>query len=181
MEELNGELLASPSATATLEAWCGDELGVRPAHLVAERVTGADKPITAAQRALLQAGPNEPIGYRRVRLTCGGRVLSEADNWYVPARLTPEMNRVLETTDTPFGRAIADLHAVRQTLSVERLWSPLPPGWERPNAPAPADGAGTLAVPAAIFRHTAVLYDEQRRPVSAVVETYTGALLDVAP
>ena len=181
MEEINGALLASPSATATLEAWCGDELGVRPAHLIAIRVANADKPVTAAQRALLQVGPNEPVGYRRVRLTCGGRVLSEADNWYVPARLTPAMNRVLQTTDTPFGRAIADLHAVRQTISVERLWSPLSAGWERPDAPSPADGAGALAVPDAIFRHTAVLYDEQRRPVSEVVETYAGALLDVAP
>ena len=176
MEELNGELLASPSATATLEAWCGDELGARPAHLVAERVTGADKPITAEQRATLRVGPDEPVGYLfRVRLTCGGHVLSEADNWYVPARLTPEMNRVLETTDTPFGRAIA-----RAATRCGRRWRRAVCG--RPCRPAgsgrtrrrPADGTGTLPVPQAIFRHTAVLYDAKRRPVSEVVETYAG-------
>ena len=35
-------------------------------------------------------GPDEPVAYRHVRLRCGDHVLSEADNWYVPSRLTPE-------------------------------------------------------------------------------------------
>ena len=153
-----------------------------PARLTAERVRGADKPVTDAQRRVLQVGADEPVRYRRVRLACGGHVLSEADNWYVPGRLTGEMNRVLETTDTPFGRAVAGLHPVRQTLSAELLWSPLPAGWDltvgRPAAPE--ENGGTLAVPDALFRHTAVLYDEQRRPFSEVVETYTGEVLDYA-
>jgi len=45
------------------------------------------------------------VKYRRVQPSCGDHILSEADNWYVPRRLTPEMNRLLETTDVPFGRA----------------------------------------------------------------------------
>jgi hypothetical protein len=39
-----------------------------------------------------------------VHLKCGERVLSEADNWYVPARLTKEMNQSLENSDIAFGR-----------------------------------------------------------------------------
>jgi hypothetical protein len=27
----------------------------------------------------------------------------EADNWYVPSRLTPDINKTLDMTDTPFG------------------------------------------------------------------------------
>ena len=77
------------------------------------------KPATADVRAALDVKPDEPLGYRRVKLKCGEHVLSEADNWYVPARLTPEMNHVLETTDTPFGKAVAALRFRRHTLSAD--------------------------------------------------------------
>jgi hypothetical protein len=81
-----------------------------------------------------------------VRLTCGDRVLSEADNWYVPARLTPEMNRVLDTTDTAFGRAVQPLNFRRRTLSAKLLWSLLPPGWEM-GAPLPELKGATRTSP----------------------------------
>ena len=180
VETLNAQLLGSSSATATLEGWCGEHHMASPARLVAELVRGADKPVTDEQRRVLQVGAGETVKYRRVRLACGGHVLSEADNWYVPGRLTAEMNRVLETTDTPFGRAVAELRPVRQTLSAELLWSPLPAGWDLQvgrAAPA-AGGGGALGIPAALFRHRAVLYDDRRRPFSEVVETYTSAVLD---
>jgi chorismate-pyruvate lyase len=180
VETLNAQLLGSSSATATLEAWCGEHHMASPARLVAELVRGADKPVTDEQRRVLQVAAAETVKYRRVRLACGGHVLSEADNWYVPGRLTAEMNRLLETTDTPFGRAVAGLHPVRQTLSAELLWSPLLAGWDLQvgrAAPAAGDG-GALAIPAALFRHRAVLYDDRRRPFSEVVETYTSAVLD---
>ena len=186
IETLNANLLASPSATATLEAWCGEHRMAAVPRLTAERVRGADKPVTDEQRRVLQVGANEPVRYRRVRLVCGGRVLSEADNWYVPGRLTAAMNRVLETTDTPFGRAVTGLHPARQTLAAELLWSPLPAGWDlgvgsaAPTGPdAGADGGGgALAIPDELLRHRAVLYDDRRRPFAEVVETYTGAVLD---
>jgi hypothetical protein len=81
-----------------------------------------------------------------VRLICGGHVLSEADNWYVPARLTPEMNRVLEATDTAVGRVVQTLNFRRRTLSAKLLWSPLPQDWEMA-APLPERRAGTLTIP----------------------------------
>ena len=101
-------------------------------------------------REALDVKPDEPLGYRRVRLKCGDHVLSEADNWYVPARLAPEMNHVLETTDTPFGKAVAALHFRRHTLSANLLWRPLPKGWEmgrhaRSAESRPADDSGPYA------------------------------------
>lgn len=63
-------------------------------------------------------------------MLCGALVLSEADNWYVPGRLTPEMSKLLDTTDLPFGRVVQTLHFQRHTLSSTLLWQPLPEGWE---------------------------------------------------
>jgi hypothetical protein len=125
-QTLNAELLSHDRATLTLDRWCAAHRLASPAHIVAERVDGAYQAPTDEQRQLLGVNATEPVRYRRVRLICGDRVLSEADNWYVPARLTPEMNRVLDTTDTAFGRAVQTLNFRRWTLSAKLLWSPLP-------------------------------------------------------
>ncbi len=179
METLNSALLSSHSATATLEAWCADHHMADPARITAKRVLGADKPISTEQRARLQIGPDEPVRYRHVRLACGDHVLSEADNWYVPSRLTPEMNRLLDTTDVPFGRVIQPLRPQRQTLSAEQLWSPMPAGWDEGYRPTDlAISTRALAFPTFLFRHRAVVYNDQRRPFAEVVETYTGETLD---
>jgi hypothetical protein len=177
IESLNADLLAHDSATLTLERWCADHRLADPALIVAERAHDVDKVASAEVRAALDVKPDEPLGYRRVRLKCGDRVLSEADNWYVPARLTPEMNRVLETTDTPFGKAVAALHFRRHTLSADLLWRPLPAGWEM-GAAAPQD---PLAVPEHVLEHRAVLSTPDGEPFSEVVETYTGEVLAFPP
>lgn len=175
IEQLNGELLASRSATLTLEHWCAEHHMAQKPKLTAQRDVTTVKAASAETRAHLQVGPDEPLGYRRVRLTCGDHVMSEADNWYVPARLTPEMNRLLEETDTPFGRAILALGVHRQTIAVDRLWSPLAPNW----ADAPVS-AKVVAKPAdgALFRHRAVLLTPTGQPVSEVAETYLADSLD---
>ncbi len=180
IESLNADLLSHDSATLTLERWCADHRLADPALIVAERVHDIDKPATAEVRAALDVKPDEPLGYRRVRLKCGDRVLSEADNWYVPARLTPEMNHVLETTDTPFGKAVADLHFRRHTLSADLLWRPLPKGWETGAAGA-QDEKSALAVPTLVLEHRAVLSTPDGEPFSEVVETYTGEVLAFPP
>ena len=137
------------------------------------------KPATADVRAALDVKPDEPLGYRRVKLKCGDHVLSEADNWYVPARLTPEMNHMLETTDMPFGKAVAALHFRRHTLSAELLWWPLPKGWEM--GATTSEAAGALAVPEHVLEHRAVLSLPDGEPFSEVVETYTGEVLAFPP
>jgi chorismate-pyruvate lyase len=180
IESLNADLLAHDSATLTLERWCADHRLADPARIVAERVSDAAKPASAEVREALDVKPDEPLGYRRVRLKCGDRVLSEADNWYVPARLTPEMNHALETTDTPFGKAVAALHFRRHTLSADLLWRPLPKGWETGAAPAPQE-AGALTIPDHVLEHRAVLSTPEGEPFSEVVETYTGEVLAFPP
>ncbi|ACL59431.1 hypothetical protein [Methylobacterium nodulans] len=178
MQTLNAQLLAARSATTTLEAWCGAHGIAAEPRLVARLVREVDRPASAETRQRLQVGPDEPLRYRRVRLACGDQVLSEADNWYVPARLTPEMNRALDTSDTPFGRAVQGLKPTRQTVESRLLWQPLPEGWDQ--AAPSAGSCGTLPVPEALFSHRAVLFTAERQPFSEVVETYARTVLDFA-
>lgn len=176
LQTLNADLLSHDSATLTLDRWCADHQLASPARIVAVRVHDVDKAPTAEQRQLLGVSAAEPIRYRRVKLTCGSHVLSEADNWYVPARLTPAMNQVLDTTDTAFGRAVMALNFRRRTLAAALLWSPLPPGWEM-GAALPVQPAAPLAVPHGVIEHRAVLTLPDGVPFSTVVETYTGEVL----
>ncbi|MEP6941064.1 MAG: hypothetical protein ABI846_14955 [Rudaea sp.] len=178
LQTLNADLLSHDSATLTLERWCADHRLAQPAKIVARRERDATKAIPAELRARLGIGPHEVLGYRRVRLVCGERVLSEADNWYVPARLTDAMNRALDTTDEPFGRVVAALDFQRRTLSAELLWSPLPPGWEMISPDRRGEARTPVAVPHAVLRHTAILYSAAQTPFSALVETYTGEVID---
>src|SRR5580698_2375002 len=96
LQTLNADLLSHDSATLTLERWCDVHRLASPPRIHADRVMGTDKSPTPEQRRELQVSPDEPLRYRRVRLRCGAVVLSEADNWYVPGRLTPDMNALLE-------------------------------------------------------------------------------------
>jgi len=184
MQTLNAEILASRSATFTLEKWCGDHRlsGAGEPKIVARLIREVDKPATPEQRQRLEAAPGEEIKFRHVELLCGERVFSEADNWYVPARLTAEMNRLLETTTSPFGKAVQDLEPYRRTFAATVLWHPLPEGWEtRPLATEPQDATKTLAFPDALFEHRAVLYTKDGKPFSEVDEVYRRALLDFPP
>lgn len=103
------ELTAGGTVTRVLEAWAGG--AVR-----AERIAG-HAPASAETRTLLQVGPDTPIAFRRVRLMHGAVTLSEADNWFVPHRLTAAMRSMLDSTDIPFGRVIAPLSPTRRTLA----------------------------------------------------------------
>jgi chorismate-pyruvate lyase len=176
IETLNAELLSNPSATLTLERWCGAHRLAAEAKISAHLVRGEDKQITPEDRSLLAIAPDEPVRYRRVQLFCGDRLLSEADNWYVPGRLTAEMNRLLDQTDTPFGRAVKDLEFQRQTLKVTPLWRPLPEGWEL--EAAQQDGTRSLPMPDHVLEHRAILFTKARVPFSIVVETYTRHMFD---
>ncbi|MCJ2123661.1 hypothetical protein MKL11_14070 [Methylobacterium sp. J-077] len=160
---LQGRVLAAHSATLALESWCADYKLAADAHLVAQRMAVADKPLSAAQRTRLAIGPDEPVRYRRVRLACGDRVLSEADNWYVPARLTPEMNATLDGTRTPFGRVVRPLEPTRQTIAVRPFPQAAVPGPDDP-----------------LFEIDAVLSTGAGQPFCEVAETYLGGALPEA-
>ena len=192
LQTLNAELLSHDSATATLERWCASHHLASPPIVRAERVAGIDQPLTDEQRRELGITASDAVRYRRVRLMCGDVLLSEADNWYVPARLSAQMNRQLDSSDMPFGRVVQALHFRRHTLAATLLWLPLPAGWEMdPAAVAATAGAGAdagadsehdgLIAPPAVLQHRAVLSLPDGTPISEVVETYTGNVLAFAP
>jgi hypothetical protein len=175
IQTLNADLLSHDSATQTLERWCAAHKLASPARIVAARVRGVDKTPTAEQRSELRVTSTEPVRYRRVHLMCGGLALSEADNWYVPARLTPEMNRALDGSDAPFGRVVQPLNFQRRTLSVRVLAPLLPEGWEM-GAEIPPGTAGA-SLPERLLEHRAILTLPDGTPFSEVVETYTANVL----
>jgi chorismate-pyruvate lyase len=180
LQTLNAAILASPSATQSLEQWCRDHRMADDPALVAHVINGVSKTPTADQLQRLQVTDSREVTYRRVELRCGSHVLSEADNWYVPGRLTAEMNRLLETSETPFGRAVQPLHPYRRTFAVRFLWSPLPPGWEQPRQPDARmrQSAAALMLPTDLFEHRAILYTSDNQPFSEVDEVYKGQILD---
>jgi len=107
----------------------------------ARRITGTEKPVSPEQRLRLHVGPEVEVTYRHVELTCGEHVLVEAENWYVPSRVGPDINHLLITTDTPFGRAVRDLKPARENFSLRcfgslfRMAGSLPTADENPWQP----------------------------------------------
>jgi chorismate-pyruvate lyase len=154
---LRGDLATGESATQVLTRWCGELKLADPPVVKAVRAD-ADKPATAKIRRLLQAKTGETIRYRKVALTCGGHVLSEADNWYRPGQLTAAMNHALETSDTSFGTVVRPLNFHRQTLAVT----------DHPSA-------GT------VLEVKALLSSGAGRPFSLVVEDYKADIVAAPP
>jgi len=179
IETLNVALLAGRSATATLEAWCASHHMAADAKIHARRVVGAAKVVSQDTRRRLELPDDASVKYRRVELLCGDHILSQADNWYVPERLTPEMSEILETTDRPFGYVVKDLAPRRQTIAADLLWRPLPEGFE--TQPPPSDHPESdLSIPELLFEHRALLVKPDGQPFSEVVETYRRDILDFA-
>ena len=159
---LTDRLLTGPSATAILEDWCRECGFAAEPILIALPVEVSRKVPTHLQCERLAVSGPDNVRYRRVRLTCGDLVLSEAENWYVPDRLTGAMNHILDTTTMPFGRVVHPLTPNRRNLSLDVLWTPEAgePGPETP-----------------LFAIQAVLSTEDGMPFCEVTETYHGAVL----
>ncbi|MFC3173842.1 hypothetical protein ACFOD9_06215 [Novosphingobium bradum] len=163
LAEFEVVLAANPSATAALEQWCARR-GIAPeAEVRATMITaGADRDeaaaLASAARLALGLGADEPLGFRHVRLDCGGVVLSEAYNWYAPARLTPDMTRALATSRIPFGKVAAPLRYRRELIESRR-------------------GSAGECPPGVILSHRALLRLPDGHPLSLLVECYTGANL----
>ncbi len=147
-------LRAGESATALLQRWCDAAGGGGGARIEALRVRTAGRAATAGVRRKLGASADEVVAYRHVDLACAGAVLSRADNWYLPARLTPEMNERLATTDQPFGAVVRELGFHRRLLAMSE----------------------TPASPDESLRVRAVLIDRDGRPFSLVEEHYAAVL-----
>lgn len=151
-------LARQDSATAALQDWCARHRIANPARISARQVKGADVAPPPTLATILALSAQEQPGYRHVQLNCGNSTLSEAHNWYVPSRLTAEMNQALAQTDVPFGKITAPLGYRRERLSETR----------GPAAPCPAD---------TILSHRARLLLPDGQPLALVVECYTRANL----
>jgi hypothetical protein len=163
LDEFEATLAGHASATAALEQWCAGR-GIAPqaqvrATLIDDGVDPGEAAMLAqTARRALGLGPAEPLGFRHVRLDCGGTVLSEAFNWYAPALLTDDMNRLLATTRTPFGKATAPLGYRRELIDSRR--------------------DGSAGCPAGvILSHRAMLRLPDGHPLAVLVECYTQANL----
>ncbi|RVU06876.1 hypothetical protein EOE18_02630 [Novosphingobium umbonatum] len=149
-------LAAQDSATAALGQWCAAQKLAADPTITATPVRGQDALPPPDLDSTLQS-EDEPA-YRHVRLSCGDKVLSEAHNWYLPKRMTPEMVRVLDSTDTPFGKVAAPLRFTRERMAALR-------------GAAPSCPAGT------ILSHRALLRLPSGAPLALVLECYTAANL----
>jgi len=159
VERLNAELLAARTATQVLESRCAALGLANPPRVRAEVKRGRVVASASPARTRLKVGKGEMLGYRRVRLMCGDHLLSEATNWYVASRLTPEMNTALDTSDAPFGRVILPLSPRRETYG---SWTARP---------------GRIPAAGVVVRHRAIVLDGAGRPLAAVVEHYQRVLL----
>lgn len=151
-------LAANDSATAALGQWCGArQIAPQPViRALADR--DAKLSPTPAVLAALGVASDAQVAYRHVRLACGDEVLSVAHNWYLPARLTADMNRTLETTDTPFGKVVTPLGFRRERLAAQR-------------------GRAKECPKGTVLSHRAVLRLADDSAISLVVECYTAANL----
>lgn len=149
-------LAANDSATFALGEWCaGHDIAQPPTIRALTDRTARHSP-SPAVRAALGVSRDETVAYRHVRLTCGDAVLSVAHNWYVPARLAPDMNRILEATETPFGKVVASLGFRRERLASKR-------------------GRGPECPKGTVLSHRAVLRIGDGSAISLVIECYTAA------
>jgi chorismate-pyruvate lyase len=153
LKAFEAQLEAHASATQVLQAWC--DVHAPGTRVIAHQVQSESLAPSEEARAALKIEPGEAVRYRRVQLKCGDLVLSNADNWYLPGKLTRAMNDTLEKTETPFGAAVAGLHFRRRNLTTRFL---------------PLRGPSVLT-------HSALLTTDRGQPFSFVVETYTRAIL----
>jgi hypothetical protein len=174
VRELSDHLLHASTATEALHAWCAAHgLSAGPITAVKQ---DPDRRRYADDDVLDELRPerHERIGYRCVRLVRGLVVLSEADNWFIPERLPPEVRRALETTDMPFGAAIARLRPSRRTYFVRF------PEWSIASAAGTGGGPAGLSPLTPILEHKAVVLDQNRQPLSVVCERYCAGHLSGA-
>ena len=159
LQGLHDEILGSRSATFTLEKWCRDHGVAEPVIVVARCCLVAESAPDPDRLSRLRVTEDAAIRRRRVQLLYGGHVLCEAENWYVPGRLTPEMNHVLETSDIPFGKVVRALEPHRETFATTRFWS-------------------AEHIPHSLFCVQALILGPDHLPLAEVDEVYQRPLLE---
>jgi len=161
LAQFEAALAAQPSATKALEGWCrGRRFTDGGSQDVKVSLSQAASAIQNPKwvRAMLAVGPKDLIKGRHVILECQSALLSEADNWYVPSRLTPDMRDALAHSFTPFGTVAAPLHFTRQPLASRR-------------------GAGPGCPKDTVLTHRALLRLPDGTPLAVVLECYEPDVL----
>lgn len=158
LDQFEAVLRRHDSATLALEEWCAARGIADPVRVTAHNLRAPGKDPQETIRKQLRLAPDETVAMRNVQLTCGQTVLSVAWNWYVPSRLTPQMNEALRSTDTPFGKVVAPLRFRREPLETIR--------GRAENCPE-----GTIST------HRAMLMLPDGRPLAYLIECYTAANL----
>ncbi|WP_310531819.1 hypothetical protein [Novosphingobium sp.] len=159
LDAFEAKLAEHDSATVALGEWCAMRQIADPAQItVSDRrqVSSNDPP--AKMRRLLGIGSRDSFTMRHVHLDCGGKTLSIAWNWYVPGRMTPEMNAALASTSTPFGKVATPLRFRREAIDTVK---------------GPADNCPAET----ISTHLARLILPDGKPLAYLVECYTAANL----
>lgn len=158
LEVFEAALARHDSATLALEEWCEMRRFASPARITAEVLRNGEQPLPTDISRRLALGPGEAVAQRNVQLNCGKRALSIAWNWYVPDRLTPQMNAALATSDIPFGKVAAGLNFRRKAI-------------------ATIAGPAANCPPGTISTHQAMLLLPDGLPLAYLVECYTAANL----
>jgi uncharacterized protein YjiS (DUF1127 family) len=171
VRELSDHLLHASTATEALHAWCAARgLSTGPITAVKQ---DPDQRRYPDDDMLDELRPerHERIAYRCVRLVRGLVLLSEADNWFIPDRLPPEVHDLLEATDVPFGAAVAALQPSRRTYFVR--FAELSTASEAGTGGCPAGLSSSMP----ILEHKAAVLGRNRQPLDVVSERYCAALL----
>jgi chorismate-pyruvate lyase len=108
--QLHARLLQADSASEVVRELFGGPVQIR-------RLPCEPMALSPLQHAQLRPTQSEPAVHRRIALLADGTPVSEADIWYVPARLWPGMAETLRTTDTPFGFVVRPMQPRRRTLA----------------------------------------------------------------
>jgi chorismate-pyruvate lyase len=103
--------------------------------------------------------------FRKVRLATAGIAIVDALNWFFPDNFSSDIREQLETSDTPFGRAIRHLNPKRRTFLVRRCT----PGQL-------VDAAQSIGPTAVAFEHRAVVYRDDDVPLAIVHERFRAIL-----
>jgi hypothetical protein len=169
-------LIAGAMATETLLAWC-EEHGLSQGPITVEcQQRLALSAVPDEVRATLGPAAHEAVHYRQVRLMRGSLALATAENWFVPQRLTADMNETLNQTEIPFGTVIAPLRPFRRTLAAHL----------QPLAADPAEdllrarGSAHQPRPEIILEHIAVILSGSRTALAFVKESFFSELVSFA-
>jgi chorismate-pyruvate lyase len=115
-EALRTYILAADSVTLAMSDWCREHgIGRLPLRSVVHRRAGirplpADFPI--------RIGHDEAVWFREITLMAGDVPLLDADNWFLPYRISPDAAATLLETDTPFGTALLPGRQTRVSTAI---------------------------------------------------------------